>query len=172
MKTITANRRGRIYNFLVDDQDYDYLNQFKWFACLTRNAARRPYAKRYSQKNNLKLEITMHREIAIIAFGELSSKDYVDHIDRDTLNNQRKNLRTCTPTENCFNRSKWTIRTSSKFKGVCKRHGAIEKTWRARISKNGFRHNLGDFRTEKEAALAYDEKAIELFGEFAVLNIV
>ncbi len=57
---------------------------------------------------------------------------------------------------------------SSRYKGVVRR-GAY-KRWRARIGFNGKRIHLGDFADEKQAAMAYDDKAAELFGEFAYLN--
>ena len=91
----------------------------------------------------------------------------VDHIDGNSLNNRRSNLRICTPRQNTANRAK-TRNGTSRFKGVhfCTR----DRKWRAQIGVDGARRFIGDFDDEVEAARAYDRKAAELFGEFAYLN--
>ena len=90
----------------------------------------------------------------------------VDHIDRNPLNNHRINLRICTKAQNqqnCKGRG-----GTSKYKGVCweKRR----KKWRATIKNNGKQVHIGEFCDEKEAAKAYNKKALEFFGEFSRLN--
>ena len=79
------------------------------------------------------------------------------------------NLRNCTNAQNQGNQKK-REGTTSRFKGVCwhKR----DRKWSARIRKNGHRHNLGYFDDELDAAGAYNVAALELFGEFALLNII
>lgn len=91
----------------------------------------------------------------------------VDHQDGDGLNNQRRNIRLATNAQNSMNQ-KPRVKTSSKYKGVSldKRHG----TWKSQIGKNGAIIWLGQFRSEVEAAKAYDRAAREMFGEFACLN--
>ncbi len=89
----------------------------------------------------------------------------VDHIDGNKLNCRRANLRTCTHAENIRNRKKHK-NGSSRFKGV---HNDGVR-WRARIKLNGKAKSLGTYRTEIEAALAYDRAAREMFGEFARPN--
>jgi hypothetical protein len=92
----------------------------------------------------------------------------VDHIDHNTLNNQRSNLRLCTNQQNCLNRQKYP-NTSSKFKGVSwyKR----DQKWRVYCCNNGQGKYLGLYDTELEAAKVYDNFVKQLpDAEFRVLN--
>lgn len=91
----------------------------------------------------------------------------VDHIDRNTLNNRRSNLRRVTAQENCWNRGK-SRRNRSGFKGVCFRRD--RGTWLASIRVSGILNKLGTFKTAEQAAFAYDMAARKYFGEFAYLN--
>jgi hypothetical protein len=93
----------------------------------------------------------------------------IDHADRNPLNNLRSNLRFATYAQNSYNRSGGNHKGStSKYKGVSK----VGKKWRASISKDGKKIHLGYFNCERNAAIAYNHKAKELFGEFAYLNHV
>jgi hypothetical protein len=89
----------------------------------------------------------------------------IDHKNRNGLDNQKSNLREATRSQNNANK-KPTSFSSSRFLGVSKRYSK----WTARITKNGVTYDLGAFKIEDEAAKAYDNKAIELHGEFANLN--
>lgn len=98
----------------------------------------------------------------------------VDHINGCGLDNRRSNLRTCTPTENSHNRRVLINKNtgyhsaSSEFKGVYFRH----KKWQSRIVINKKHCNLGFYRSEIAAAVAYDAAAIEHFGDFALTNFI
>lgn len=98
----------------------------------------------------------------------------VDHINHDILDNRRENLRLATSSQNSQNKLKTRDNTKySQFKGVCfyaYDGKKLARPWRAYIKINGKRQWLGYFQTEADAALAYNEKAKELFGEFALLN--
>lgn len=101
----------------------------------------------------------LHRYITQCPKGK-----YVDHIDGNRLNNVRTNLRICTNAENIRNRKA----VKGKYKGV---HFSKKlNKWVAQITTNYKCKHLGCFGSEKEAALAYNEAAIELHGEFAYLN--
>lgn len=99
----------------------------------------------------------------------------VDHINGDTLDNRKRNLRIVTREENNMNRHK-RHNCSSKYKGVSLDDKSTNKTkvWKAYIGgkSTGGRVTIGRFSTEDEAALAYNKAAARLFGEFAKLNEV
>ena len=143
---------------LVDDDNFEVLNQFKWCAQKHRNTY---YAIRTILVNDKNKTIRMHNVI-------MGGKG-VDHINRNGLNDQRSNLRFCTNSQNHMNRRK-RKNTSSIYKGVSfhKRTGK----WMASIGINDKKIHLGYFDIEVEAAKSYNNKAIELFGEFANLNNV
>jgi hypothetical protein len=147
---------------LVDDDDYQKLSSYNWSAnCLGGRyyaVARLPGKKGVT--------VLLHRFLLSADSGA-----YIDHINGDTLDNRRSNLRACTNSQNSRNSRKLaTKKTSSKYKGVClpKR----SKKWLAYITVDRRRINLGSFTTEVEAAKAYNEAAVKLFGEFARLNDV
>lgn len=146
---------------LVDDEDFEYLNQFKWYAYKSRSTF---YAGRKLRLGvNKRQIIVMHREILGLKYSEIKG----DHIDHNGLNNQRHNLRIATNSENCKNQ-KPRIGFSSKYKGVCW-HKRDEK-WNAAIFEEGKKKHLGYFTNEIEAAKAYDNAAKIYFKEFACLN--
>ena len=140
---------------LVDDDDYEYLNQWKWWFVIIKN---KYYVIRNKMINGKRYYIYLHRIIM-----DVMSKSDVDHIDGNPLNNQRNNLRICTHQQNCLNNRGCG---KSRYKGVYK----IKNTIYSRIQYNGIDRYLGSFKTEEEAAMAYDKEALVLFGEFANLN--
>lgn len=91
----------------------------------------------------------------------------IDHIDGNPLNNCVSNLRTVDHSTNGMNRKK-ARNTKFKYKGVS--YSKKDKAFRAQIKSAGKSKSLGYHETEKDAALAYDKAALELFGEFACLN--
>lgn len=145
---------------LVDDEDYERVNHFKWYV---NNAGGKLYARRtVNISSTSKSSMKLHRFI----LGVTNSEIQVDHIDGNSLNNQRLNLRTCTQAENKRNKTPYG---TSKYLGVFykKKRG---KKWSANITKDGKKTFLGYFKDEKDAALSYDEAAKKLHGEFANLN--
>lgn len=148
---------------LVDNADYDWLNQHKW--CAHKDHSGNCYAVRNSsRKSGKRFIIRMHREIL-----ELEQRDLrqVDHKNHNTLDNRRDNIRICSCQQNQRNQ-KIRSNTTSKFKGVSW-HRASKK-WQAGMSIKGKTRNLGCWDTEEEAALAYDMAAFQEYGEFACLN--
>lgn len=96
----------------------------------------------------------------------------IDHINGDSLDNRKANLRLCSPYDNMHNAKKYQTSTNP-FKGVTYRaRNNIRKRWGAQICVNGRRHSLGCFLTAEEAARAYNAKALELSGPFARLNVI
>ncbi len=98
---------------------------------------------------------------------EVSDKEVVDHINGDGLDNRRCNLRVTSQKFNNRNARKRKKGTSI-YKGVhfCE----VTKKWKAQIQINKKKKSLGGYFTEKEAAEAYNEEALKLFKEFAVIN--
>ncbi len=104
--------------------------------------------------------VHLHRELVTPPDGM-----WADHVNRNRLDNRRQNLRFATPSQNGGNRSHGFPRTKhlSAFKGVCP---VPYGWWHATIAGR----YLGRFRSEEDAAAAYDKAAVERYGEFAVLN--
>ena len=111
----------------------------------------------------------VHRLIYILHHGCIPKGSLIDHIDGDKLNNKIENLRLTDHKGNARNARKWKSPTSSKFKGVS--WYRWNGKWKASIRENGTTKHLGYFSRELAAAKAYDEAAIRLYKEFAVLNL-
>jgi hypothetical protein len=150
------------YICLVDDEDFEFLSQFKWEIDKRASGV---YVKRYvySMVNGKRKRTVfyIHRYI----MGVTDKKVFVDHEDGNTMNNMRSNLRVCTQAQNSRNK-KYRPNTSG-FKGV---HPRPSGRWASKIMYNYQTVTVGTFDTPEEAARAYDEKAKELFGEFARPN--
>ncbi len=133
----------------VDDDDFDRLSLYSW--CLSNG---------YVVTKIEGVVVSMHR--LILSSG---ADQFVDHRDRNKLNNRKSNLRICTKAQNNINRD--TARLS-RFRGVHQRKRA--KPWYAIIQADGQQQYLGSFASEEDAARAYDSAALRLHGEFAQLN--
>jgi hypothetical protein len=131
----------------VDDWNYDRLNQFKW--CTARHKKRFYAVTRICGQN-----IYMHHVVMNTGFR-------LDHEDGDGLNNQEHNIREATHQQNCQN-----AQGKNGIKGVYK----DGKRYVAKIQVEGKKIHIGSFRTKVEAAAAYNEAALEGFGQFAWLN--
>jgi hypothetical protein len=118
--------------------------------------------------NSKKRNFQLHRLVATTFLNNYEDKECVDHIDGDKLNNNLYNLRFATKQQNNFNRKKISGEMTSVHKGVSWQQR--EKKYSAKIKFNGKDYWIGYFRTEDEAAHAYNKKAKELFGQFAFLN--
>ena len=141
---------------LVDDEDYDWLNQYKW------HIDNIGYAKMSYKINKINKTIRMHQLLIYKPTGMQT-----DHINGNKLNNQKENLRIVTQQQNQMNKIKRKNMTS-KYKGVSW-FGESNK-WRADIMLNKKQYYLGLFNNEIDAAKAYNKRALELFGEYANLN--
>lgn len=143
---------------LVDDDDYEFLSTYKWH-CSGR------YAGRLNPDKNKPGEptaILMHRVVTDAPKGLC-----VDHINRNSLDNRKCNLRIVTHQENMLNYG--SKKGASKYKGVSK---TKEGHWVASFMYKGEGIYLGTYDNEEDAAKAYNIKASELGGEFVFLNDV
>ena len=145
------------YEAIVDDKDFDFLNQWKWYFA-------HGYAVR-TQNNypNKPFQVRMHR----IILGTPEGMDS-DHINRDRLDNRRSNLRICNRSQNISN----TFLRSNKsgYKGVSWKKS--NNKWVAQITVFGKTLHLGIYSDPKEAAKVYNQAAQKHHGEFAVLNSI
>lgn len=145
------------YSAIVDDADYDYLSQFRWYA-LKKKETRTVYAVADIESKR----ISMHRLI----LAPPSCLE-IDHINGDGLDNQRKNLRPATRQQNSCNLQRAPRNNKSGYKGVFQVENG---KWRAVVKAHGKNHYLGRYATAQQAAEAYNEAAKLYHGEFASLN--
>lgn len=148
---------------IVDDEDFEEVNKHKWcssFSIYTKcYVAIRVLPKKDNDKKQMLL---MHRFIL-----NAPKEFMVDHINHNSLDNRKINLRLCTNSQNQMNVLKHK-KSLSGYKGVSLNKKNMK--WISKIVINKKTINLGYFTDKIEAAKAYNEKAKELFGEFAYLN--
>ncbi len=145
---------------LVDDEDYAGLAAYKWYVITGRSGIR--YAARHSPRNLGPITISMHRQILKAEPGQ-----QVDHKNHDGLDNRKTNIRICTHAQNMHNRRP-KKGGSSVYKGVS--WNKARGTWGTMLRVDGINRHLGCFKSEIDAAEAYDNAARKHFGEFACLN--
>jgi hypothetical protein len=143
---------------LVDDADFEFLSQFKWY-----------FVDGYAVTN-----VKMHKLLL-----NAPAEQIVDHINRVRLDNQRQNLRIATKSQNAQNMAP-RVGSATGIKGVgpnwtvwTKRDGTVIKRaygWRVQICKDGKDYRFPVMRNLRAASLLYDMAAIDLFGPYAVTN--
>ena len=141
---------------LVDDEDFEWINQWKWMynGC------------GYAVREVNGTACYMHRVIMGTPKGMVT-----DHVNRNKLDNRRENLRICNMSQNKINDGLRST-NSSGYKGVqyVSNKRKRNKRWYAHIMHNYKNICIGYFYTPEEASLAYNKKALELYGEFAETN--
>lgn len=133
--------------------------------CVNRKKSTRGYYYSVMVLKKLGTKYAFRENLARMVADAPKGK-HVDHIDRNPLNNARDNLRVCTQAQNAKNRSK-SFGTKFPWKGV---HLMQSGYYYGVVRSEGIRWKAGPFKTEEEAARAYDELAAWRFGEFAALN--
>ncbi|WP_051586303.1 HNH endonuclease [Selenomonas sp. AE3005] len=148
---------------MIDDE-FDWLMDFSW------HINKQGYAVHFVNKKDAdfwglpaRKAVYMHRVVAALTEGDSEVVDHINHIKTD---NRRDNLRICSQAENLRNQE-----SRRRFKGVFYLKNR-KKCWQSAIVVDGKKQFLGNFYSQEEAAKAYNEAAIEYFGEFACLNEV
>jgi len=150
---------------IIDDEDYDLIKGYTWTLIKDHG---KYYASTSFYVNEKLRAVRMHR----LLLNMVHSKDQVDHIDNNGLNNRRSNIRTATIAENSRNVGP-TKRSSTGFKGVfIYEKGRFLKKYVVRIKFNGKNILGGYFEDVIEAAKKYNELAMKYHGDFAFLNKV
>lgn len=144
--------------FLIDDEDIPKIFNQSWHIFHSRGKI---YIRGWDKK--IRKKVFIHRVIMSVT----DRKDQVDHINGDTLDNRKQNLRVCNNSQNTMNRNKPKSNTSG-FKGVSK----SGNKWMANIRSNGIQNYLGTFLTKEDAAKAYNEAVTIFHGEFGVKNVI
>lgn len=134
---------------IIDTKNYNKCKNIKWY--IDNNG--------YIRNNALKMRL----------HNFIMGKKGVDHINGNSLDCRENNLRKCTQQQNTYNKRVPSNNTSG-YKGVS--WDKNRKKWKCGIRFNNKQIHLGRFTDKIKAALAYNKKAIELFGEFACLNEV
>lgn len=148
---------------LVDNDIYEKVSGYSW-----RLSSNGYVIRSKNIGGNIKTKF-LHREV----ISDLNGL-FIDHINHNKLDNQRKNLRVVTNSENMMNRLPSPKNKTSRYKGVTCRNlkSSLGKKFRTQIRINGKNSSLGHFYTEEMAALVYNREAAKIFGKFACLNII
>jgi hypothetical protein len=147
---------------IVNEEDYGYLAQWKWFAVFRRGGF-------IAVRNGPTIDGRRHTIYLSRVIAErmgLDMSKVIDHIDHDTLDNTRDNLRAATCNESARNRRGNASRIIDLPKGVYMQGSK----YKAVVQVDKKNHYLGTFDTPAAAASAYDAAALELHGSFACIN--
>lgn len=166
-------RNGTVHTVLVDDDDFEEVMKYTWSVAKTKQAY---YVRRTvhiatvegKQKNRT---VHLHRQL----LGLTDRKILADHINHNTLDNQRANLRIVTHQQNIFNKEKQKLnylgkKVTSKYKGVF--WAKASSKWIAQIKYNGKSKHLGTFNVEEDARDAYEKASKILFKEHRYKEIL
>jgi hypothetical protein len=152
------------YVAYVDDDDYERIAKYKWTAIITGQNIKRVYAYRRAGWDNVNrrwtITVWMHREIA-----KPPDDMDTDHINHDTLDNRKDNLRHATRTQNLARGRRALGKVG--LRGVTLTTSGEKAPYKAQIRGR----TIGTFYTKQEAAEAYNAAATEAYGTFATLNL-
>ena len=144
---------------IVDEEDFEKINSLKW--CYEKHG-KQDYANKAIRVGKKQRSVRMHQMILNCPQGY-----EIDHINGCGLDNQRKNLRIVNRMQNNWN-SRKRRKATSRYKGVS--FSKRDKKWKVQILSDSRYYSMGLFETEMGAALAYNDLAFKLRGEYARLN--
>jgi hypothetical protein len=157
-----AGKNGKGIFAKIDDEDYELVSQYTWYLHKTG----------YPISSHFGHQVKMHRIVMGVKVGE----PWVDHRDNDPLNNQKSNLRICTPKQNSHNSPirMYPNANQHTYKGVyfskdAERRGKPSR-WHVVIVHEGKHISFGYHKTAKAAAKVYDREIVKLRGEWAWTN--
>jgi hypothetical protein len=157
--TIKSEKYG-IKKMIFDRSDATLIKKYKWSLHTQHGNF---YARTTMMVNGVQKWILAHR---LLMDG---APENIDHKNRNGLDNRRENLRLCNQSQNIAN-SKVSKRSKTGFKGVTPINWGTGMRYRAQITHNGKMISLGCFKNVKDAAKAYNDRALNIFGDFANLN--
>lgn len=143
---------------IIDKEDLIHINKYTWHLKYDKKIDGFYISSQYKNK---------HLILSRIILNLTDPKIKADHINHNTLDNRKINLRKCNNSQNNCNKF-LTSDNKSGYKGVSWRLDC--KKWRSTIYKNNKCIHLGYFKNKIDAAKAYNEAAIKYHGEFAYLN--
>ena len=146
---------------LIDAEDFARLSRICWTANVLRTSSGREHVHAYGWVKERKRSVLMHRLIMDAPRGV-----EVDHINGDSLDNRKSNLRFANRSQNSANRK--VVKAASGYKGVFRATNG--KPFIVKVWVGGIDHYIGRFACPVEAARAYDAAAVRHFGSFAALN--
>ena len=152
------------YVVLIDDEDWERVSRYKWRVQEDIKRGQLYVVRSYHENKKTHL-LGLHRFIMGCIEGD---GRHVDHINHNTLDNRKCNLRVCSNKQNSFNR-KETHNKSTGYKGVWLRSDSGK--YRAMVRTDGKRYNCGNYDNLEDAIEAYDKMALYLFGDFACTNL-
>lgn len=142
-------------DILVDGEDYSSLSTYNW------SINPKGYAwSKIDGKTTYMARLIMNCDKGLT----------VDHINHNTLDNRKENLRICTYSQNNYNRRIGRINSASKYKGV--RKSDINGKWQTEIINNEGNIFIGAFYTEDYSALMYNKNVLDVQGEYGYFNIL
>lgn len=161
---VDGHRTGIGEYFTIDAEDYNLIKDYSW------HRLPEGYVAATKVINKKQESFLLHRLI----LGSVGYHVKTDHRNGNVLDNRRCNLRACTNAENLRNSKPRKVynghATTSQYKGVHLRKDTNE--WEAGICVDNVQRSIGSFKTEIEAAKAYNREAIKLHGLFARLNVI
>ena len=168
------------HTIVIDTEDWDKVKEHSWCILAThRHRNSTPYAVAgiphpeggwfVRADDGIRRRLRTNIQLHHLILGKPQKGMVTDHINHNGLDNRKENLRFATCRQNNANvRSRKN--SSSQYLGVCwDKEG---KKWRVVVIVNGKSQHVGRFICEHQAALAYNKKAKELYGEYANLNVI